>query len=80
MWVVLDMAWPAGLSIWARRILFFLSSYGITVDVVKRRPWELVHQAMKQYLVNVTREHFWLGFFYLTSGRRPDSESSASKA
>ncbi len=28
MWVVLDMAWPARLPIWARHIMFFLSSYG----------------------------------------------------
>ncbi len=71
MWVVLDMAWPAGLPLWGRRILFFLSSYGITADVVSRRPWELVHRSMKQYLADVTRKHFWLGFFYLASGRRP---------
>ncbi len=70
-WVVLDMAWPARLPIGARRILFFLSSYGITLDVVKRRQWELVHQAMRQYLVEVTLKHFWLGFFYLASGKRP---------
>jgi demethylmenaquinone methyltransferase/2-methoxy-6-polyprenyl-1,4-benzoquinol methylase len=71
MWVVLDMAWPARLPIWARHILFFLSSYGISADVVRRRPWELVQQAMKQHLVDVTSRHFWLGFFYLASGRRP---------
>jgi len=71
MWVVLDMAWPAALPLWGRHILFFLSSYGITSDVIQHRPWELVHQAMSQHLVDVTRKHFWLGFFYLASGRRP---------
>lgn len=70
MWVVLDMAWPARLPIWARSILFFLSSYGITADVVRRRPWELVQQAMKQHLVDITIKRFWLGFFYLASGKR----------
>jgi ubiquinone/menaquinone biosynthesis C-methylase UbiE len=72
MWVVLDMAWPAGLPIWARHILFFLSSYGITGDVVRRRTWEVVQQAMKQHLVAVTRKPFWLGFFYLAAGKRPE--------
>src|SRR5258708_35082964 len=66
-WVVLDMAWPAGWPLWWRHVLFFLSSYGITADVIQRRSWELVHQTMKQYLVDVVCKQFWRGFFYLAS-------------
>ncbi len=70
MWVVLDMAWPAGWALWWRHVLFFLPSYGITANVIQRRPWESVHQTMKQYLVDVVCRPFWMGFFYLGSGRR----------
>jgi len=69
-WVVLDMAWPAGWPLWWRHIMYFLASYGITADVIQRRPWELVHQTMKQHLIDVVHKQFWMGFFYLTSGRQ----------
>ena len=69
-WVALDMAWPAGWPLWWRSVLFFLPSYGITADVIQRRPWELVHQTMKQHLIDVVRKPFWMGFFYLASGQQ----------
>ncbi len=70
-WVVLDMAWPAGWPLWWRHMLFFLPSYGITADVVQRHPWRTVWGTMEQHLVDVVRKQFWMGFFYLTAGRRP---------
>src|SRR5574341_610178 len=70
-WVVLDMAWPAGWPLWWRHMLFFLPSYGITADVVQRHPWWTVRATMEQHLVDVVRKQFWMGFFYLTSGRQP---------
>jgi demethylmenaquinone methyltransferase/2-methoxy-6-polyprenyl-1,4-benzoquinol methylase len=70
-WVVLDMAWPAGLSLRWRHLLFFLPSYGITTDVVQRRPWQVAWRVMEQHLVNVRRKQFWMGFFYLISGEQP---------
>ncbi len=72
-WVALDMAWPAGWPLWWRHLLFFLrlSSYGITGDVVQRRPWQTVWRAMGQHLTDVTRKQFWMGFFYLAWGKRP---------
>lgn len=69
-WVVLDMAWPEGWPLWVRRLLFFLPAYGITADVVRRRPWQRVQEAMEQQLEDVVRKSFWMGFFYLTSGRQ----------
>jgi ubiquinone/menaquinone biosynthesis C-methylase UbiE len=69
-WVVLDMAWPDGWPQWLRHMLFFLPSYGITADVVQRRPWQTVREAMEQHLADVVRKQFWMGFFYLTSGRQ----------
>ncbi len=72
-WVVLDMAWPNGWPLWWRHLLFFLRlpSYGITSDVVQRRPWEAIWRTMEQHLFNVARKQFWMGFFYLASGEQP---------
>ncbi len=70
MWVVLDMAWPSGLPLWWRHVLFFLPRYGITADVIQHRPWQIVCQSMEEQLVHVVRKHFWLDFFYLAAGRR----------
>jgi demethylmenaquinone methyltransferase/2-methoxy-6-polyprenyl-1,4-benzoquinol methylase len=71
--VVLDMAWPRYCPLWWRHVLFFLRSYGVTVDVLRRRPWERVQRAMAAHLSNVTRQTFWFGFFYLASGASPNS-------
>jgi ubiquinone/menaquinone biosynthesis C-methylase UbiE len=70
-WVVLDMAWPDGWPLWLRHGLFFLSSWGITGDVIQRRPWKTVFHTMQQHLIEVERKSFWMGFFYLASGTRP---------
>ncbi|MEZ4667740.1 MAG: class I SAM-dependent methyltransferase [Anaerolineae bacterium] len=70
-WVVLDMVWPDGLPVWLRYGLFFLSSWGITNDVIQRRPWKMVWQTMEQHLIEGQRKSFWMGFFYLASGTRP---------
>lgn len=70
-WVVLDMAWRDGLPLWLQHGLFFLSSWGITRDVIQRRPWKMVLQTMQQHLIEVERKLFWMGFFYLASGTRP---------
>lgn len=66
--VILDMAWPRYLPLWWRHVLFFLRSYGVTADVLRRRPWEAVQKAMQQSLRDVSRRQFWFGFFYLASG------------
>jgi len=72
-WVILDMAWPTGWPLWWRHLLFFfrLSSYGITTDVFQRRPWQTIWRTMERHLVDGTRKQFWMGFFYLASGKQP---------
>lgn len=72
-WVVLDMAWPTRWPPWWRPLLFFLRlpSYGITADVVQRRPWQTIWRTMERHLVNVARKQFLMGFFYLASGEQP---------
>jgi ubiquinone/menaquinone biosynthesis C-methylase UbiE len=70
-WVVLDMAWPSGWPLWLRHLLFILPSYGITADVIQRRPWQTIWGAMERHLVDVARQKFWMGFFYLASGSKP---------
>jgi demethylmenaquinone methyltransferase/2-methoxy-6-polyprenyl-1,4-benzoquinol methylase len=68
--VVLDMAWPRGWPLWWRHVLFFLRNYGVTADVLQRKPWATVWQTMEKGLVNVTRKTLWMGFFYLAAGTR----------
>jgi len=70
--VVLDMAWPRYCPLWWRHVLFFLRSYGVTADVLSRRPWETVQGAMEDRFINIVRRKFWFGFFYLASGVAPD--------
>jgi ubiquinone/menaquinone biosynthesis C-methylase UbiE len=76
-WVVLDMAWPAALPVWLHPLLFFLrlSRYGITGEVIRRRPWQAVWSTMQQSLVEVERQPFWVGFFYLAWGAQPQPTS-----
>lgn len=71
--VVLDMAWPRYCPLWWRHVLFFLRSYGVTGEVLRRRPWETVQQAMAERLQGIERRRFWFGFFYLISGSTPAS-------
>jgi len=66
---VLDMAWPPGWPLWWRHVLFFLRSYGVTAEVLRRRPWEVVQTSMIDALQDFSENHFWFGFFYLASGR-----------
>ena len=70
-WVVLDMAWPTGWPLWCRHLLFCLPSYGITADVIQRRPWQTIWRTMERHLVDVALKQFWMGFFYLASGEQP---------
>lgn len=66
--VVLDMAWPRYCPLWWRHVLFFLRSYGVTADVIRRRPWETVQKEVEEHLMGISRKSFWFGFFYLWSG------------
>ena len=72
---MLDMAWPHRWPLWFHHLLFFfrLSTYGITREVVRRRPWQTVWSTMQQSLVEVERHPFWMGFFYLAWGTQPTS-------
>ena len=66
--VILDMAWPRYCPLWWRHALFFLRGYGVTLDVLKRRPWQAVQTAMQHSLRDVSLRQFWFGFFYLAAG------------
>jgi ubiquinone/menaquinone biosynthesis C-methylase UbiE len=69
--VVLDMAWPASLSLNWRHALFFLRSFGVTLETLQRRPWETVWQNMQDNLEDTSRRKYWMGFMYLASGSKP---------
>lgn len=66
--VILDMSWPKYCPLWWRHVLFFLRSYGVTVDVLRRHPWEVVQKSMKELLQDFSQKQFWFGFFYLACG------------
>lgn len=66
--VVLDMAWPNFCPLWWRHVLFFLQKYGVTKEILHRRPWETVQQTMQGSLRCITQQSFWFGFFYLWTG------------
>jgi demethylmenaquinone methyltransferase/2-methoxy-6-polyprenyl-1,4-benzoquinol methylase len=70
--VVLDMAWPTGWPLWWRHLLFLfrLQVYGITGDIVQRSPWQTVWKTMERNLMDVARKQFWMGFFYIASGKQ----------
>jgi ubiquinone/menaquinone biosynthesis C-methylase UbiE len=74
---VLDMAWPRYCPLWWRHILFFLRSYGVTVEVLRRRPWEVVQSSMKESFQDSSVRHFWFGFFYLACGTARSRENGA---
>ena len=66
--VILDMSWPKYCPLWWRHVLFFLRSYGVTADVLRRRPWKIVQNSMKELLQDYSQKQFWFGFFYLACG------------
>ena len=66
--VILDMSWPKYCPLWWRHVLFFLRSYGVTADVLRRRPWEIVQRSMKELFQDFSQRQFWFGFFYLACG------------
>ncbi len=66
--VVLDMTWPRHWPLWWRHVLFFLRSYGVTADVLRRRPWEIVERSMRALFHDYSQKQFWFGFFYLARG------------
>ncbi len=74
--VVLDMAWPAAWPGWFRHLLFFLRSYGVTDEVLRRRPWETIWKAVEESLVDTTRKVFFMGGFYLAAGTRGTNQAA----
>ena len=71
---VLDMAWPNYCPLWWRHVLFFLRSYGVTADVLRRRSWERVQQSMQNLFQDFYLRQFWFGFFYLACGTAGGNE------
>jgi len=76
--VVLDMSWPKYCPLWWRHVLFFLRSYGVTADVLRRRPWEIVQRSMKEQFQDFSQRQFWFGFFYLACGTAGGIEKEAT--
>lgn len=72
--VVLDMSWPKFCPLWWRHVLFFLRSYGVTADVIRRRSWEIIQRSMKNQFQDFYQRQLWFGFFYLACGTAGDIE------
>ena len=77
---ILDMAWPQHCPLWWRHVLFFLRSYGVTADILRRRPWHDVQQSMIDRLAGFSRRRFWFGFFNLASGAAPSGRDRGAGA
>lgn len=77
--VVLDMAWPRYCPLWLGHVLFFLRSFGVTVEVLRHRPWEIVQRLMKELFQDFSQRQFWFGFFYLAWGTSASEENEAVK-
>ena len=75
--VILDMSWPKYCPLWWRHVLFFLRSYGVTDDVLRRRPWEIVQKSMKELFQDFYQRQYWFGFFYLACGTSGGIEKAA---
>jgi demethylmenaquinone methyltransferase/2-methoxy-6-polyprenyl-1,4-benzoquinol methylase len=75
---ILDMAWPRYCPLWWRHILFFLRSYGVTAEVIRRRPWEIVQKSMIDLYQDISTTRFWFGFFYLACGTARSNERGPS--
>ena len=73
--VILDMSWPKYCPLWWRHVLFFLRSYGVTEEILRHRPWEIVQKSMKEHLQTFSQKQFWFGFFYLACGTVPENVS-----
>jgi demethylmenaquinone methyltransferase/2-methoxy-6-polyprenyl-1,4-benzoquinol methylase len=71
---VLDMAWPRYCPLWWRHILFFLRSYGVTAEVIRRRSWEVVQKSMAELCHDFSETRLWFGFFYLACGTARSTE------
>jgi demethylmenaquinone methyltransferase/2-methoxy-6-polyprenyl-1,4-benzoquinol methylase len=67
---VLDMCWPDNWSFHWRHVFFWLRPYGVTDEILERRPWNMVWERMAAKLLNFRRDRFWYGMMYLASGSR----------
>ena len=74
-WVVLDLKmpsrWPARLAL---VILPLVRPFAVTREVIERRPWERLWEAMNETLVNTMWEELYLGFAFIASGERAGSD------
>jgi demethylmenaquinone methyltransferase/2-methoxy-6-polyprenyl-1,4-benzoquinol methylase len=67
---ILDMAWPESWPIYWWRAFFWLKTFGLTREVLERKPWEDIWREMDLNLQDVTLKRFWFKMMYLTSGTR----------
>lgn len=65
-WVVLDTRLPAGPPRWLARAL--VRPFGGTDEWVARRPWEVIHAAMRANLTEFSSTRLYLGCLFLAEG------------
>lgn len=70
-WVVLDLKMPDN---WLRHfwpiILPIVKPFAVTENLVERRPWQIIHEAMDEYLDSVRFDNLYLGFAFITTGQQ----------
>ena len=68
---ILDMAWPENWSIHWRHVFFWLKPFGVTEDILRKKPWEAVWNEIELNLEEVALKRFWFKMMYFISGVRP---------
>ncbi len=71
-WAVLDMKMPSN-SLSSKilpLVMPFLRPFAITEEVIERRPWKAIEEAMSRNLEDTSVTELYLGTTYLASGKR----------
>ena len=70
-WVVLDLKLPANTPRWlVRSGATMVRPFAAVDDCVLRRPWDVIHQAMKQELADLSWTELCFGTAFLAAGSR----------
>ena len=67
--VILDLKAPGSLPRWLFPILLpIVRPFAVSEEVIERRPWDTIWQAMNQYLTNTVLEQRYWGFAFIARG------------
>lgn len=69
--VILDLKTPKSLPRWLiPALLPIVRPFAVTEEVIARRPWDTIWQAMNRHLINSVLEQRYWGFAFIARGER----------